>query len=225
MSDKGYTVIPDWMLTLDLDIYEVIILAVIYGFSQDGESSFTGSQNYLARKAKCSRAKVSRALPKLVEMGLIHKKDVTVRGVNLCEYRVYLSDTGCISRIQGGCIPEIHNNIDNKNIDNTLSIGRTAFRKPSLDEIRAYCSERGNKVDPEAFINFYESNGWRIGKNPMKDWKAAVRTWEQREKEIPKRKRENRRESVYAHNLKVMDEMYGTNMYEQAYGRRQPDEQ
>ena len=97
MSDKGYTTIPDWMLSLDLDIYEVIILAVIYGFSQDGESSFTGSQNYLAWKAKCSRAKVARALPKLVEMGLIHKKDVTIRGVNLCEYRVYLSDTGCIS--------------------------------------------------------------------------------------------------------------------------------
>lgn len=49
---------------------------------------------------------------------------------------------------------------------------------PTLEEVKAYCSERGNKVDPERFIDYYTSNGWKVGKNPMKDWKAAVRTWE-----------------------------------------------
>jgi len=52
------------------------------------------------------------------------------------------------------------------------------FVKPSLDEVRAYCSERGNSVDPETFIDFYESKGWKVGNQSMKDWKAAVRTWE-----------------------------------------------
>lgn len=52
------------------------------------------------------------------------------------------------------------------------------FKKPSLDEIRDYCNERQNGVDPERFYDFYESKGWKIGKNTMKDWKAAVRTWE-----------------------------------------------
>ena len=46
---------------------------------------------------------------------------------------------------------------------------------------RKYCVERGNKVDPQSFIDFYESKGWMIGKNHMKDWKAAVRTWERSE--------------------------------------------
>ena len=58
------------------------------------------------------------------------------------------------------------------------------FIPPTLEEVKAYCVERQNRVDPESFISFYESNGWRVGKNPMKNWKAAVRTWEQRANEI-----------------------------------------
>lgn len=53
-----------------------------------------------------------------------------------------------------------------------------AFQKPTLEEVKAYCIERKNEVDPEGWINFYTSNGWKVGKNPMKDWKASVRTWE-----------------------------------------------
>lgn len=52
------------------------------------------------------------------------------------------------------------------------------FTPPSLEEVRDYCRERGNTVDPGKFIDFYESKGWMVGKNKMKDWKAAVRTWE-----------------------------------------------
>ena len=56
----------------------------------------------------------------------------------------------------------------------------TAFIKPSVEEVRAYCQERNNGIDPERFVDFYEMKGWMIGKNKMKDWKAAVRTWEKR---------------------------------------------
>lgn len=55
------------------------------------------------------------------------------------------------------------------------------FTPPTIEEVRKYCNERGNRVDPAAFVSFYDSNGWKVGKNPMKDWRAAVRTWEQRE--------------------------------------------
>lgn len=55
---------------------------------------------------------------------------------------------------------------------------RSRFRPPSLDEVKAYCVERGNRVDPQRWMNYYQSNGWRVGKNPMKDWRAAVRSWE-----------------------------------------------
>ena len=52
------------------------------------------------------------------------------------------------------------------------------FSKPTIEEIQAYCLERNNTVDPQRFFDYYESNGWKVGKNPMKDWKASVRTWE-----------------------------------------------
>ena len=55
------------------------------------------------------------------------------------------------------------------------------FNKPSLLEIKNYCVERVNNVDPEAFFDFYESKGWLVGKSKMKDWKAAIRTWERTE--------------------------------------------
>ena len=60
------------------------------------------------------------------------------------------------------------------------SIGNSSkrFTPPTLEEVQAYCTERNNNVDAQRFIDYYESNGWKVGKNKMKDWKAAVRTWE-----------------------------------------------
>ena len=56
------------------------------------------------------------------------------------------------------------------------------FTPPTLEEVTAYCRERGNQVNPQTFIDFYSSKGWKVGNQPMKDWKACVRTWEQRER-------------------------------------------
>lgn len=58
---------------------------------------------------------------------------------------------------------------------------RSKFTKPSLEEVAEYCRERQNDVDPQRFIDYYESNGWKVGRNPMKDWKATVRSWESRQ--------------------------------------------
>lgn len=52
------------------------------------------------------------------------------------------------------------------------------FKKPTVEEVRVYCEERNNGIDPQSWIDHYTANGWKVGKNPMKDWKAAVRTWE-----------------------------------------------
>ena len=57
---------------------------------------------------------------------------------------------------------------------------RISLQKPTVDEVRAYCTERRNTIDPEEWIDHYESNGWMVGRNRMKDWRAAVRTWERR---------------------------------------------
>ena len=81
---------------------------------------------------------------------------------------------------------QITNNNKELNITNDVNKQREAqlkkFTPPTVDEVRTYCQERGNSVDPEAFCDFYTSKGWKVGKNPMKDWKAAVRTWEKRDR-------------------------------------------
>lgn len=63
---------------------------------------------------------------------------------------------------------------------------RNNFIPPNLEEIETYCEERNSVVDPETFYNFYTMKGWVVGKNKMKDWKAAVRHWETRDKPKPK---------------------------------------
>lgn len=66
--------------------------------------------------------------------------------------------------------------------------GEKRFSKPTVEEVAAYCQERNNNVDPQRFWNFYEAKGWKIGKSPMKDWKACVRTWEKDEQSKPPKK-------------------------------------
>lgn len=60
------------------------------------------------------------------------------------------------------------------------NIKKEKFTKPTINEIQEYCTERNNSLNAESFFNFYESKDWYVGKNKMKDWKAAIRTWEQR---------------------------------------------
>ena len=60
---------------------------------------------------------------------------------------------------------------------------RKQFVPPTVEEVRSYCVDRGNDVDADKFVDFYESKGWYVGKNKMKDWKAAVRTWENKRNE------------------------------------------
>ena len=78
---------------------------------------------------------------------------------------------------------DIDKDID-KDIDNNIVIieqqqpKTKKFIKPTIEEIKAYCSERKNNIDAVYFFNYYESKGWKIGKTPMKNWKSAVITWE-----------------------------------------------
>jgi len=78
---------------------------------------------------------------------------------------------------------DIDKEIDKDTPPKSPSRGKREFVPPTLEEVEAYCRERDNNIDAEAFLDFYESKGWMIGKNHMKDWKAAVRTWEKSRKE------------------------------------------
>ena len=103
----------------------------------------------------------------------------------------YLQDTlqdSCktvTKQLQDSCNTIIKERIkENKEInnkDNIIGKNKKSFLRftpPTIEEIQTYCIERNNNIDPEYFYDYYESNDWHVGKSKMKDWKAAVRTWE-----------------------------------------------
>jgi hypothetical protein len=69
------------------------------------------------------------------------------------------------------------------NLNNSLS-----SKRPSVEEVREYCQEKGFTINPDTFINYYESNGWKVGRSTMKSWKHAVSNWQTREKSHAKPK-------------------------------------
>lgn len=73
---------------------------------------------------------------------------------------------------------------------------RKRFEKPTLSQITQYCLERNNNVNAEQFYDYYESNGWKVGKNSMKDWKACVRTWERNGYDKPIKKKNNKQDAL-----------------------------
>ena len=97
-----------------------------------------------------------------------------LKQLGLDENNVYTLYTDCIHSID-------KNSIDKNRIEEKENIKRKRnFIKPTIEEIEEYCSERNNGINANAFYDFYESKDWYVGKNKMKDWKACVRTWEQR---------------------------------------------
>lgn len=104
-----------------------------------------------------------------------------------------LSDTEnppCESAYSGVCNSDEGANEEsepkpNQSIPNQSKPKRERFTPPTLQEVRDYCAEKGYTFDPEAFWSFYESKGWKVGRNPMKSWKAACVTWQKREPKKP----------------------------------------
>ena len=106
------------------------------------------------------------------------------RLLTLDENNAYSLDVTNPSRVCDESVTDVSTQVrigkDRLGKDRKDSIGQQRFTPPSVEEVRAYCKERRNGIDAQHFIDYYESNGWMVGRNKMKDWKAAVRTWERK---------------------------------------------
>ena len=162
---------------------EMLLYALIYSYS-DGGSAFYGSTEYLAKRLGSSKSRIIKVLNEMVSKGLIIKKTSGRFNFYVTNFN-YVCNTyepsvsvqhpeRCQIDTESSVTPT-PNNINN-NINNNISAKR--FVKPTVEEVQAYCKERNNNVDAEKFISHYDSNGWKVGRTPMKDWKSAVRTWE-----------------------------------------------
>jgi len=198
VGEKNFLNIQGFMRTeLNLKGNELLVYAIIFGFTQDGESFFTGSAQYIADWIGSTKKTARTILNSLADKGLLEKKEVIENSVKFCHYRVKIFPRVGKNLPQGGekislgggekSSPYIYNKENKENTNNKKREGASRFARPSLEEVRAYCEERKNKIDPEHFIDYYEANGWKVGKSSMKDWKAAVRNWERKSGQYPEK--------------------------------------
>ena len=133
----------------------------------------TASTEYFCRVYEVSRASIQNWLSLLEKNGYITRVLIYRQGSKeiLSRY-IKLVDKPSLKM----CTDNTNINITNTNL--TDSNTKVGFVKPTIIDIKEYCKERKNNVDAETFFDFYESNGWKVGKNKMKNWKASVRTWE-----------------------------------------------
>lgn len=169
-------------------------------------SGFVFQDEYLERLAKLSDQEVGRMVRALAEYHATGKEpELTGRESVAFDFirvdidkadKAYQAKCNNMRREQSGAIdrnfpqlgadePNKNNNINNEDIKENPLTGvkekRTRFSPPTVEDVSAYCKERKNRVDAQRFVDFYASKGWKVGQNPMKDWRAAVRTWEQRD--------------------------------------------
>ena len=105
-------------------------------------------------------------------------KEIANRYIQICYEGISKNDKEVLTKMLKN-----NNTINNNNTTYSNSKGR--FKKPTLDEVKNYCILRKNNIDAEAFIAFYESKGWMVGSNKMKNWKQAIVTWEKRATKKP----------------------------------------
>lgn len=176
------------------DISWVEKLMLIEINSLDNENGCFASNKYFADFFFMSEIAVSNHIKKLKDKGYIKEVhfDGRKRILKSCLKVIFKADLNQPlnqnNKNLKSSIKETfkYNNKDNNTINNkdNNKKKRKNFKKPTIKEIESYCNQRRNNIDPEGFFYFYESKGWMVGSNKMKDWKAAVRTWEIKNKKV-----------------------------------------
>ena len=140
----------------------------------------------MAHRWGWSRNKVKRFLDVLeTEQQIVFAKVYKITTlITIINYEKYQSDT---TEGQQTIQPKGNRRSTNKNVKNDKKVeGR--FTPPTITEVKEYCEERKNGINPKKFISSYEAKGWMIGNSKVKDWKACVRTWEQSPYKEPTKK-------------------------------------
>lgn len=206
VRDYNFVAIQGWMRNkLELSGNELIVYTIIYGFSQAKNQWCSASIEYFAEWTGASEKTINRIINRLEENGHIKKRHSTNEIGWYCEYKAIIpesisegngqndqmgfgqsvrgngqNDQKGLDNLSADTIKEnIYNNINNNIGDKSpASAPKKKFVKPTVEEVAAYIRENYYSVDAQRFCDYYESNGWKVGKSQMKNWKAAVRTWQ-----------------------------------------------
>ena len=180
-----YSYIPAHVRYADITPNAKLLYAEITALLQMNGVCFASNQ-YFSKLYNKNKVTISRWISELKRNGFIKisftykegSNEIANRYIQICYEGISKNDKEVLTKMLKN-----NNTINNNNI--TYSNKKVRFKKPTLDEVKNYCILRSNNIDAEAFIDFYESKDWLVGKNKMKDWKACVRTWERRETKKP----------------------------------------
>ena len=184
--------ILDWEWYDDLNTTRLFIHCLLRANHKDNNwrgiliqrGSFLTSINTLSKETKLSTSQIRTSIKKLKSTSEIASKSQAQYSViTMLRYDQYqtndkVNDKPVTSQSQTNDKPVTTNNNDNNDNNNNKNKRVSRFTPPSLEDVKSYCIIRKNNIDPQKFIDFYETSGWMRGKNKIKDWKACVRTWE-----------------------------------------------
>ena len=191
-----YIVITEEMRAAGLTGNGLLLYALIHGYSQGEQGCYYGSLAHTAAAIGCTAETARTILKAFTEAGLVERFEFMDNGIHRVAYRTTqkIWDTQKIladhPKNLGSTTQKIwdNNKGDNKSIVKDMggyNAPARGFSAPSLEDVRAYCEERRNGIDPQQFVDYYTANGWMVGKSKMKDWQAAVRNWETRRRNDP----------------------------------------
>ena len=185
----NYVTVQAWMTTeLGLKGNELMIYAIIYGFSQNIGNEFNGSLQYLADWTHTSKKSAFNNVKSLVEKGLIEKTKVYKGNAKYCTYKVVDREIAvenfsiCRSKNYHGAVENFTTNNNSNNTNNNIR-KNNKFIPPTLEEVKAYCEERKNNVDAQKFIDHYAVNDWKDANDkPVRNWKQKIiSVWERKD--------------------------------------------
>lgn len=149
---------------------------------QAGE--FVTGRNAIVKALKINRGKVERILrifeneQQIVQVTTPNGRLISVKNWNNYQIDVQVN----VQEVCNDCATSVQQVCTTKESKEGKKERSIRVARPTIEDVRAYCEERQNGIDAQRFIDYYESNGWKVGRSTMKDWKAAVRNWERREK-------------------------------------------
>lgn len=193
IKDENYYQVQGWMKNrLNLKGTKRDVYAIIYGFSQDGESEFTGSISYLKEWLDVSKPTIIKALQELTEAGIIIKRTETINNVSFNRYKANLLVVKNFDWGSKEILLEGSKEILPNNKDDIINNKKKAFTPPTLEEVRKYAIERHSLVDPVRFFEYFNAGGWVDAKgNKVKNWKQKFITWESHAVLVPQQEKKS----------------------------------
>lgn len=192
VKDNSFVCIQSFMVNdLHLKGNELIIYAVIYGYTQDGQHWYYGTRAHLAEWCGATKGTVTNCLKSLMRKGYIVRREIERPGYTEIQYQAVAENCNTLSKIDStpnkNCSDPLSkiDSIDNKDIDNKEIVG-----KPTLEEVEKFMVGRGASKDyAHTFFDLYESQGWKKANGvKITDWKAAARNWLRKDGVKEKRK-------------------------------------